>query len=323
MSLLDSLAFLNVFDIEFNLHDDAFDVMKWPEQSVAAVKHIASLNPGTDFWNKEIYMIVGFTLAWTITHILFTMAIRPIARYLVVSPDKVKAKKKKSVASMQQTWAKFETSAWKFCLYTCMWIYGVSLCWRTDWFLVNEKMAINWPEVMSDEMTLYYMITLTQYIHASLVIFWQPKQKDFYEMLIHHIVTITLVLFSYAGGFYQIGATIIIFTDTADPLMEAAKLCLYSGWEKMADFFFTVFAIVFIVTRVILFPFYCMSPAWTAHRGPRYLELTGNYVIPCYHFLNGFIFILYLLFLFWTMLIIRGAIDMYVKGEEKGDPRDE
>jgi len=31
---------------------------------------------------------------------------------------------------------------------------------------------------------LYYMLTMGQYVHASIVIFWQPKQSDFIEMMV-------------------------------------------------------------------------------------------------------------------------------------------
>lgn len=43
------------------------------------------------------------------------------------------------------------------------------------------------------------------------------------------------------------------------------------------------------------------------HKGAHYLELTGQWTSPFFHFLNGFIGILYLLFLFWTYLVRDGS----------------
>lgn len=52
---------------------------------------------------------------------------------------------------------------------------------------------------------------------------------------------------------------IILLHDIADPIMELAKLNLYTRNTKTADFLFAVFALVFIATRNIIYPFYVIA----------------------------------------------------------------
>lgn len=57
----------------------------------------------------------------------------------------------------------------------------------------------------------------------------EPKQKDFLAMIIHHITTLFLMIFSYFTQFQRIGCIVLIIHDISDPLMEAAKCALYLG----------------------------------------------------------------------------------------------
>ena len=46
----------------------------------------------------------------------------------------------------------------------------------------------------------YYFFYLGFYVHQMVILFWEPKLKDFYVMLTHHVVTFLLVSFSYCTG---------------------------------------------------------------------------------------------------------------------------
>lgn len=67
------------------------------------------------------------------------------------------------------------------------------------------------------------------YIYTSFAIFFEPKMKDRNEMLLHHFVTLSLLISSYAGNVVKYGLAILILHDIADPLMEVAKMCFYTN----------------------------------------------------------------------------------------------
>lgn len=57
--------------------------------------------------------------------------------------------------------------------------------------------------------------------------------KDRYQMLTHHIVTSILLASSYYFNVTKYGVPIMLLHDVADPLMEAAKMSLYAGAQRV------------------------------------------------------------------------------------------
>ncbi len=73
-------------------------------------------------------------------------------------------------------------------------------------------------------------------------------------MVVHHIVTLTLITMSYLMGFQRIGMIVIFLHDCSDPFMEIAKCALYTGYLKVANVAFAGFASVFYYSRLWLYP---------------------------------------------------------------------
>ncbi|KAG2470371.1 ATS17 metalloproteinase, partial [Polypterus senegalus] len=81
--------------------------------------------------------------------------------------------------------------------------------------------------------------------------------QDFKEQIIHHLATIILLSFSWCANYARIGTLVMITHDASDILLESAKLFHYAGWKDICDAIFVCFAVVFIVTRLVIFPFWC------------------------------------------------------------------
>lgn len=79
-------------------------------------------------------------------------------------------------------------------------------------------------------------------------------------MLLHHGVTLSLLVSSFIGNVTKYGLAILILHDIADPLMEIAKLCFYNKLKILSNIFFVIFASTFIYTRVYIFPRYIIMP---------------------------------------------------------------
>ena len=120
-------------------------------------------------------------------------------------------------------------------------------------------------------------------------------------------------------------------------LSQSAKMFNYAGWRNACNYIFIVFAAIFIVTRLFVFPFRYthilnLLFKWTA-TGCLFFymlliyHLPNQYFLCCsiiyctwvypvtvyepffgYYFFNGLLMILQCLHIFWAVLIIRIAV---------------
>ncbi|KAJ3088187.1 Ceramide synthase 5 [Phlyctochytrium bullatum] len=174
---------------------------------------------------------------------------------------------------------------------------------------------------MSNDMKVYYQASFGSCAYMLVSIFLEPRQKDFPAMLTHHIFCSALVTASYFLGFHRIGSVILLLHDVADPLMEAAKLCVYTGRQGWADALFAVFAGTFVVTRNGVYPYVIAAvPRFAWHADGRVMpygrwEVFGG-CLACLGVLVSVQF-------YWGSLIVRMAIKAFVDKKVEGDIRDE
>ncbi|KAI8900254.1 TRAM/LAG1/CLN8 homology domain-containing protein [Globomyces pollinis-pini] len=173
---------------------------------------------------------------------------------------------------------------------------------------------------MSELMRNYYNIEMGGYLYAIFMIPYEPKQtkKDLVAYLIHHTATLLLLWLSYIYSFHRGGIIVAVLHDVSDPLMELAKIVLYAGYNKIADMFFGLFALTFIVTRNGLLPFMISLI-------PRYLVYPDGSYMPSNFIMRSiqlFLCTLELLHIYWATLIIKMAYKALVEKGVSDDIRD-
>jgi hypothetical protein len=62
----------------------------------------------------------------------------------------------------------------------------------------------------------YYLCSLSYYVEDLLVHVLQSPSSDYFEMILHHLVTIELIVLSYLCGFWTFGIWILMQMDLAD-----------------------------------------------------------------------------------------------------------
>ncbi|KAJ3147224.1 hypothetical protein HK101_002251 [Irineochytrium annulatum] len=219
---------------------------------------------------------------------------------------------------------KFSVSAWKFTNFTIVTLLGIWVLSQEPWTLQPELYMKGYPEDhrMSRRMNLYYSVSFGSCLYMLVSIFTDPKQKDFAVMMIHHLTTIAIIGASYALGFFRIGSVILLLHDICDPFMEVAKLFLYMGNQKLADVFFLLFALVFLVMRNFLFPFYVISsPILYGRHADGRLVPFGR--ADLHYFCVGCLCVLECLHVYWAYLILKMAYKAVVEKKVEGDIRDE
>ncbi|KAJ3085161.1 hypothetical protein HK102_000252 [Quaeritorhiza haematococci] len=220
---------------------------------------------------------------------------------------------------------KFVTAGWRFIQYGFSTLVGVYVLSQQNWVGSAPLFFEGWPNMpMSQLEKIYYAVGWGNYFYASVEMFASPaqrRQKDFAAMTIHHITTLFLIWFSYLWGFHRIGQVILLLHDCSDPVMELAKCFLYSGRQRLADIAFAAFALVFFVTRNVIFPVHVISsvPLYAYHDDGSKMPF-GNNTINW--ILVAALSTLEVLHIYWFYLIMRIAIKAVRSSGVQGDVRD-
>lgn len=195
-----------------------------------------------DFKEEATRTLIGVFVSAFAHYFLERFVFSPLANYLF-SPNKFggKKNKKKSKASEEDIRSfevikhKFNTSAWKFVSYTFFVGYGIyALRNEQSWLWNPSSYHLCFPNnQIPFLLRLYYNMATSYYIYTSFAIFFEPKMKDRNEMMLHHAVTLTLLVTSYLGNVTKYGLAILILHDIADPLMEVAKMFFYNGIKSV------------------------------------------------------------------------------------------
>jgi len=264
----------------------------------------------------EIMCFILIAFGYFFAHRIILKFIKPLTKFIVHKNDK--GETVENVPPTKDEVLKFETTCWRFCYFLFNVIAGIVLLKDEKWILDTSLFFEEYPAIVfPTNCRMYYIMQLACYSYVTICLFIDKKQKDFVQMLLHHITTLLLVFFSYEIGFYRIGCVTLILMDFSDPFLELAKTFLYCGYNTIADILFAAFTIVFFFTRNFIYPYYVM------HAGI-YGAITsnGSYVPYQGYFVVGLV-ILQGLFLFWGGLIVKIVLYTYVFGwEERGDMRD-
>ncbi|GHP08141.1 hypothetical protein PPROV_000688300 [Pycnococcus provasolii] len=164
---------------------------------------------------------------------------------------------------------------------------------------------------VNDEFKLVYVVALAWYSAGLIQHMMDPKKKDFWEMALHHIVTILLLGMSYMEGHMRVGAIVMVLHDASDPFLALAKLTNYCKqarqrgslsrgvFDALANVFFVGFALTFAYTRLYLYP----QVIYSAHyRGPGHFFSRNHNAVE-----NSLVYLLTSLLpihCFWFVLIL-------------------
>uniref|UniRef100_A0A8B9LNT9 Ceramide synthase 4a n=1 Tax=Astyanax mexicanus TaxID=7994 RepID=A0A8B9LNT9_ASTMX len=160
----------------------------------------------------------------------------------------------------------------------------------------------------------YYLLELSFYWSLLFCVSVDVKRKDFKEQIVHHIATIFLISFSYCGNYVRVGTIVMLVHDSSDFLLESAKMFNYAGWRKTCDSLFVLFAVVFLVTRLIIFP--CRVIYSTIVESQDFFD-----PFPGYYLFNSVLLLLQALHIFWAYLILRMVYKFVFLGKVERDER--
>jgi len=183
------------------------------------------------------FYIVFFVL---VRACILQFALRPFAR---------------RIASLKkQKTERFALQLWNIIYYSVSWGYGMYLYVGMPYATSLVEGFRGYPQVgMSKEFKYYYLLELAVWLQQFITLLVEKEQKEFWEMLVHHITTSLLVSTSYVMHFTSGGHTILVIMDVVDILLALAKAFDYINAKMLSNLTFVVFFVVWIITRIGLF----------------------------------------------------------------------
>lgn len=154
-------------------------------------------------------------------------------------------------------------------------------------------------------MAFYWSLTFSQC--------FDNKRKDFWQMFVHHVLTLTLIALSWICNLHRIGSLVLLVHDCADIFLEAAKSLKYANLQKACDIIFGIFTVTWIITRLMLYPRIIYSSSVEA---PQILPM-----YPVYYIFNSLLMALLVLHLIWSYMILQIVIQTIRAGQMEGDVR--
>lgn len=212
------------------------------------------------------------------------------------------------------TLIKFCENSWRCIYYTYSFMYGVIVLWDKSWFWDIKNCWYGYPhQSVESGIWWYYMISMSFYWSLTASQFLDVKRKDFWQMFIHHVVTLLLLALSWVCNLHRVGSLVLVVHDCADIFLEGTKIMKYANYQKVCDTMLVIFTIVWIITRLGYYPRIIYSSSVEA---PRILPM-----FPAYYIFNSLLILLLVLHIIWTYFILQVAYTAFKAGQMEGDVR--
>lgn len=203
--------------------------------------------------------------------------------------------------------SKFTESAWRCTFYLFAFSYGLWALFDKPWTYDSIFCFLNYPHhSVSNEIWWYYNFELGFYLSLIISQFFDVHRKDFWQMFIHHIITVCLLCFSWACNFHRVGTLVLIIHDFADIPLEGSKMTNYLKKPQLANVIFTFFTFCWIYSRIGLLPYRVII--YSTYYGLSCIEM-----FPAYYIFNSLLIALQILHIIWTWLILKIAYNAIFK----------
>ncbi|XP_045408163.1 ceramide synthase 1 isoform X2 [Lemur catta] len=210
--------------------------------------------------------------------------------------------------------SKMPESAWKFLFYLGSWSYTSYLLFGTDYPFFRDPPSVfyDWTPgmVVPRDIAAAYLLQGSFYGHSLYAtLYMDTWRKDSVVMLVHHVVTLVLIVSSYAFRYHNVGILVVFLHDISDVLLEFTKLNVYfksrgGSYHRLhalaADLGCLGFCFSWFWFRLYWFPLKVLYA--TVH-----CSLRSVPDIPFYFFFNALLLLLTLMNLYWFLYIVAFA----------------
>eukprot|EP00708_Paratrimastix_pyriformis_P003680 GAFH01002471.1.p2 GENE.GAFH01002471.1~~GAFH01002471.1.p2 ORF type:complete len:347 (+),score=87.17 GAFH01002471.1:28-1068(+) len=241
-----------------------------------------------------VFFVILTVIRLAVEHLFFI----PMAKKCV------KAEGKKKILFIN----KFKGEGFKtlYYVFTSMisWFELLTVPPEQNWVFHVERVWTGFSDAQfPDHIYFLYSLQLGFYFHLLVYHFIEPKNKDFLEMLIHHMSTIALIAYSWDQGCMNVGYLILALHDVSDCFVGPTKMFNFAGWALSTVVGFAFLSTSWFLTRLVYFPFWVIRSVlvdyWTE------LVLHGLQTRIQWGIFNGLLCTLEVLHIFWFYQLTR------------------
>ncbi|KAJ0158822.1 Sphingosine N-acyltransferase lag1 [Colletotrichum tanaceti] len=169
---------------------------------------------------------------------------------------------------------RFSEQGWMLVYYGVIWPLGMSLYYRAPYYLDMKELWVDWPQrELGGLMKGYVMVQWAYWVQQVISVNIEARRKDYWEMIVHHAITISLIASCYAYHQTRVGHLILVLMDVIELIFPLAKCLKYVGFTTLCDAIFGVFLLVWVWTRHVFFLMTCWSV---------YYDLPRSLEQPCF-----------------------------------------
>lgn len=164
---------------------------------------------------------------------------------------------------------------------------------------------------LSRDVMTYYVISVGYGCSEVLLLLLEMQRRpDFQEMLLHHLVTLFCLVFSYVVNYVRIGSLVLLLHGMTDVVIYFSKAVVDTTLTSISKLSYVILLISYGWLRVYVFPMYVMHSAWVESR--QSVAMSDLYG---WRFFNFMLCILYMLHVYWFGLIMKIGVHLIRTGQ--------
>lgn len=164
---------------------------------------------------------------------------------------------------------------------------------------------------MTNGIWWFFMISTAFHWSLTISLFFEHRRKDFYQMFAHHMITVLLSKLTWICNLQRAACLTIVVHYWIEVILEGGKALNYAKFKRATNVLFCIFAITWIITRLIIFPQIIYNS----------MLHTLNPPYPATIILNALLVGLMILHIIWTCAIFKAAIRSIKSGGVQKDIR--
>ncbi|GIL87382.1 hypothetical protein Vretimale_1689 [Volvox reticuliferus] len=270
----------------------------------------------------DFSLCIVFALLYPVIRgVLTRFVFEPLGRRAISGSDPKKTDVAVDEKERANKLRKWNESCWKMTVYIAFTTLAIAVSWGEVWFTDSRYWWLgctrfppcNLP--VSRGVLLFYCAEAGFYLQAiHFLAVHEERRKDWFESMIHHVVTSGLLFYSYAVNFTRVGVVVILIHDVSDIFLEMAKLCRYADRNDIGLPTFIVFFVSWIVCRVVIFPAFVIRSTLFEP-----VVLVAVYLgiepRPHWEIFNSLLLVLFVLHIYWTVLIFQVIKRQFTHGQ--------
>lgn len=172
--------------------------------------------------------------------------------------------------------------------------------------IIKEENIHNMVKSLYGLEIVYYIMELFDFEYL--------KRKDWFITLNHHVITIILLLLSYANMFTHVGLKVLLLHDISDVILYGVKIIDGNNSNDRAKRLgFILFSISFLILRLLIFPVHIIYNCYIESQASSYVQ----------RMLVLFLSMLFVMHMLWFSYIMKIINNWMKTGSLEKDIREE